>query len=282
LQRQEKIKFMVRKKTNKEIEVLRAGGKLLAGILNEVAKLVKPGVTTEDLEKLAVKLMKEVGGRPAFKNLIMYNRKRFPTALCTSVNDEVVHAPAIPGRELKSGDIVGIDIGMEYPLNSKKSETYNHFSKNGGYYTDMAITLPVGEVSKEIIKLIETTKQSLHLGIKEVKVGNHLNDIGRAIQKCAESQGYAVVRELVGHGVGHKVHEDPQVLNYESRENGVENIELKPGLVIAIEPMINKGGWQVCEAPNGMTIVTKDGSLSAHFEHTVAVTENGPVVLTAL
>ena len=274
---------MVRIKTEAEIKVLRQGGKLLAGILNEVAKTVKPGVTTADLEKTALKLMSEVGGRPAFKNLQMYNRKHFPTALCTSINDEIVHGPALPARELKSGDIIGIDIGMEYPLNSKKkSGVYNRFSKKGGYFTDMAVTVPVGTVNKEIMKLIDTTRQSLHVGIKEAVAGSRLNNIGRAIQKYVEGQGFSVVRELVGHGVGHEVHEDPQVLNYAAKNGGEDNIELKPGMVLAIEPMVNIGKWQAREAPDGFTIVTHDGSLSAHFEHTIAVTEEGPIVLTAL
>ena len=274
---------MVRTKTEEEIKILRQGGRILAEILNEIAKQVKPGVTTEDLEKTALNLMKEVGGKPSFKGLSMYNRKRFPTALCTSINDEIVHAPALPARELKLGDIVGIDIGMEYPLgNKKKSNVYNKFSKKGGYFSDMAVTLPVGEVSKDIIKLIETTKESLYAGIKEAKVGGRLNDIGRAIQKCAENQGFTVVRELVGHGVGHEVHEDPQVLNYAVKNGGEDNIELIPGIVLAIEPMVNIGGWQAREAPDGFTIVTRDGSLSAHFEHSVAITKDGPLVLTAL
>lgn len=274
---------MVRIKTEAEIKVLRQGGKILAAVLNEVAKAVKPGKTTADLEKIALKLMSEAGGRPAFKGLKMYNRKFFPTALCTSINDEIVHAPALPARELKPGDIIGIDIGMEYPLNGKKNkEVYNRFSKKGGYYTDMAITVPVGTVSQEVMKLLDATKQSLYLGIKEAKAGSRLNNIGRAIQKYAESQGFSVVRELVGHGVGHEVHEDPQVFNYAVRNGGEDNIELKPGMVLAIEPMVNIGSWHASEAPDGFTIVTHDGSLSAHFEHTIAVTDDGPIVLTAL
>jgi methionyl aminopeptidase len=273
---------MVRIKTKEEIKIIRAGGKILAQITEAVAQAVQPGVTTAELEDLALRMMKKAGGRPAFKGLVMYNRKLYPTALCTSINDEIVHAPAVPARTLRNGDIIGIDIGMEYPLNSKKSGIYNRFSKRGGYYTDMAVTVPVGAVSNDIKKLVATTKQSLILGIKEVKVGHRLNDIGRAIQKYVESQGFTVVRELVGHGVGHEVHEDPQVFNYAVRRGGENDIELKPGMVLAIEPMVNIGSWHALEAPDGFTIVTKDGSLSAHFEHTVAVTEEGPVVLTAL
>jgi methionyl aminopeptidase len=275
---------MVRLKTKEELEIMRTGGQKLARILAEVANAVKPGVTTADLEKIALQLIKEAGGRPAFKGIMMYNRRRFPTALCTSINDEIVHAPALPARELKSGDIIGIDLGIEYPLVAKKTagKPYNRYSKKGGYFTDMAVTMPVGEVSTEIKKLIAATRQSLYLGIKEVQAGKRLNNIGKAIQKYVESEGFSVVRELVGHGVGHEVHEDPQILNYSARNEAEYNIEMKPGLVLAIEPMVNMGSWRALEAPDGFTIVTKDGSLSAHFEHTVAVTEEGPIVLTAL
>ncbi len=273
---------MVRIKTKEELKILRVGGKILAQITEAVAQAVHPGVSTAELEDLALNLMKKAGGSPAFKGIVMYNRKRFPTALCTSINDEIVHAPALPARTLRNGDIIGIDIGMEYPLNSKKSGVYNRFSKRGGYFTDMAVTVPVGAVSNEIKKLLTTTKQSLFLGIKEVKVGQRLNDVGRAIQKYVEGQGFAVVRELVGHGVGHEVHEDPQIFNYAVKRGGGDDIELQPGMVLAIEPMVNSGSWHALETPDGFTIVTKDGSLSAHFEHTVAVTEEGPVVLTAL
>ena len=255
----------------------------MAVILAEIAKAVKPGVTTADLEDIALQKIKAAGGRPAFKGLVMYNRRRFPTALCTSINDEIVHAPALPARVLKSGDIIGIDIGMEYPLVAKKTgNLYNRYSKKGGYFTDMAVTVPVGEVSPEIKKLIAATKQSLYLGIKEVQAGKRLNNIGKAIQKYVEKEGFSVVRELVGHGVGHEVHEDPQILNYAAKNEADYNIELKPGMVLAIEPMVNIGSWHALEAPDGFAIVTKDGSLSAHFEHTVAVTEDGPIVLTAL
>ncbi|MCX6796111.1 MAG: type I methionyl aminopeptidase [Candidatus Falkowbacteria bacterium] len=274
---------MVKIKNKEEIKIMREGGQKLARILDEVAKAVKPGVTTEELEKIAMRLIKTAGGRPSFKGLAMYNRKRFPTALCTSINDEIVHAPAFPARVLKAGDIIGIDVGMEYPLTSKKtSQEYNRYSKRGGYFTDMAITLPVGEVCADIKKLISTTKQSLYLGIKEARAGKKLGNIGKAIQKFVESQGYAVVRELVGHGVGHEVHEEPQVLNYAVKNGGEDDIELKPGMVLAIEPMVNIGSWHALAAPDGFTIVTKDGKLSVHFEHTVAVTEDGPIVLTAL
>ena len=219
---------MIRIKTKKEIEILRDGGKKLALILDNLVKLSKPGVSTAFLEKEALRMMKEIGGRPAFKDLEMYPDK-FPTALCTSINDEIVHAPAYPARELMEGDIIGIDIGMEYPLQNSKTKgiPYNKYSKLGGYYTDMAVTVAVGEISKEARDLLDTTKKSLELGISQVKPGAKISDIGRAIQPYAESRGYSVVRDLIGHGVGHDVHEDPQVPNYEVLDNSVKDIKLK-------------------------------------------------------
>lgn len=260
-------------KTKKEIEIIRQGGKILAGILNKLIKEVKPGVTTGHLEKMACDLIKKAGGRPSFKGYkSMRDARAFPTALCISINYEVVHGPALPSRELKAGDIVDIDIGMEYPYRED----------NHGYYTDMSATVPVGKISKEAKKLINVTRKSLGLAIKQVKPGNSLNDIGRAIQQFVEAEGFSVVRELVGHGVGIAVHEEPQVPNYEINDNSMDNVILKPGMVIAIEPMVNVGGWKIKTADDGFTIVTADGSLSAHFEHTVAVMEKGREVLTFL
>lgn len=254
---------MIMIKTDKEIEVMRAGGKRLAGILKRLARAVKPGVTTRELERLAGALIAKAGGQPSFKGYQSeHDQKPYPTALCLSINNEVVHAPALPSRVLKAGDIVGIDIGMKY----------------NGYYTDMAVTVGAGEVSKEAKRLIETAKKSLKLGIKMVKPENTINDIGAAIEEFVLASGFSVVRDLVGHGVGHGVHEEPQIPNFASE--GGKNIILKPGMVLAIEPMINAGSYQVFTAADGFTIKTADGSLSAHFEHTVAVTKRGHKVLT--
>lgn len=262
---------MILLKDEKQIKILREGGKILAGILKQVCKAVKPGVTTGELEEIACSLMREAGGRPAFKGYqTSLDDTPFPTALCTSINDEIVHGPALPSRILKNGDIIGIDVGMEYPI--KKGEK--------GMYTDMAATVAVGEVGDSVEKLIAVTKKSLELAIEQVKPGNHLSDIGRAVQQYAESNGYSVVRDLVGHGVGFEVHEDPQVPNYEIRENSMDNFELKPGMVIAIEPMINMGRHRIRTKKNSWAISTADSSLSAHFEHTIAVTKNGHEVLT--
>ena len=260
-------------KTKKEITIMREGGKVLAHILKKLSAEVKPGITTGYLEQMACQLIKEAGGRPSFKGYkSMLETKIFPTALCTSINNEVVHAPTLPSRKLKAGDIIGIDVGMEYPYGQDIS----------GYYTDMAVTVPVGRTNKQVKRLIKVTKKSLMLAINEVKPGNTLNDIGRAIQTKAEVEGFSVVRDLVGHGVGTAVHEDPQVPNYEIVDTKMDNIVLKPGMVIAIEPMINVGSWKVKGSSDGFTIVTVDGKLSAHFEHTVAVIKEGHEVLTKM
>jgi methionyl aminopeptidase len=273
---------MIRIKTKEEIALIREGGKILAQVLDEVIKDAKPGAETEDLENKACDLIEKAGGRPAFKNHPMSNGELFPTALCVSVNNEIVHVPAIPSRELKEGDIVGIDIGMEYPAYAKASagKPVNKYSKLGGYYTDMSKTVAIGKINDKAQKLVNTTKECLDIAIKKVKPGVSINDIGKAVQNHAESRGFSVVRELVGHGVGHDVHEDPQVPNYDVKDKSVKNAILKSGMVIAIEPMLNIGDWRIEVADDGMSIITKDGSLSAHFEHTIAVTDDGYEVLT--
>ncbi len=260
-------------KTAKEIEIIRQGGKILAGVLARLIKEVKPGATTGDLEELACLLIKKSGGRPAFKGYkSMHSSRAYPTALCTSINYEVVHAPSLPSRIINSGDIIGIDLGMEYPFGQEKH----------GYYTDIAQTVAVGKVNKKAKNLLAVTKKSLALAIAQVKPGNTLRDIGRAVEKYVESRGFSVVRDLVGHGVGNAVHEDPQIPNYEINGLGFENVILKPGMILAIEPMINEGDWRIKNCRDGFTIVTADGSLSAHFEHTIAVTENGYKIMTKL
>lgn len=260
---------MIILKTKEEIEKIRQGGKILADILNKIIAEIKPGVGTGRLEEMARELIKNAGGRPAFKGYPSgKNGEAFPTALCTSINNEVVHSPALPARILKNGDIIGIDVGMEYPF--KPGET--------GYYTDMAATIGVGKISSEAKKLLRVTKESLDLGIKSIKPGGNLNDIARAVQTHVEKNGLSVVRDLVGHGVGKAVHEEPQVPNFVVPKNN--DIILKPGLVIAIEPMVNVGSPNINNGADGFTITTSDGSLSAHFEHTIAVTDDGCEVLT--
>jgi len=245
-------------KTQKEIEIMAIGGKILSEILNEVITKVKPGVGTLELDKLAEELIRKRGGFPAFKNYkSSADQQPFSSTLCTSINEEVVHGSATPDRILKEGDIIGLDIGMQYQ----------------GYFTDMAATVGVGNIDKEAKRLIDVTKGALNLAIDQVKEGNHLSDIAQAIQNHAEKNGFSVVRELVGHGVGKEVHEEPNVPNYVTQESKL--IELKKGMTIAIEPMINAGDWQVDLLEDGWTFVTADRKLSAHFEHTIAIDHEG-------
>lgn len=266
---------MITYKTKEEIKIIREGGKILAQILSKIISKVKPGVATGYLEDMACRLILEAGGRPAFKGLkSKYDRVAYPTALCTSINEEVVHAPAYPSRQLFEGDIIGIDVGMEYPYSGKRKEK--------GLYTDMAITAGVGKINEEAKKLISVTKESLRRGLTQIKPGKSLDDLGRTIQSYVENEGFSVVRDLVGHGVGYEVHEDPQVPNYLPRQKDREVVLFKPGMVLAIEPMVNVGTYKVLSRPDGFTIVTADGNLSAHFEHTIAVTEKGIEILTEL
>lgn len=275
---------MIYLKTDEEIKIIAEGGHRLAAILKRLAAEVKPGVNTGYLEDLANSLIEEAGGASAFKDYPMGDGIFFPSTLCISINDEVVHGAAWPIRVIESGDIVDLDIGMEWPVDPKLQEKFqaprNPFSKNGGFFTDTCLTVGAGKISADAKKLLRVSRECLDLGLKAVKPGNTINDIARAIQSYAESQGYGVVRDLVGHGVGYYAHEKPDVFNFVIKEKSPDNIKLKPGMVIAIEPMINAGDWQVTMADNDYTVLTADGSLSAHFEHTVAVTENGCRILT--
>ncbi|MDD4902255.1 MAG: M24 family metallopeptidase [Patescibacteria group bacterium] len=274
---------MITIKTKDEIIVLRAGGKILSRILRRIAAEVKPGVSTEKLENLACELIDSAGGRPSFKNYEVANGRFFPTALCASINNEIVHGLPIPGRILKEGDIIGLDLGMEYPVGGRAAEKIkakNRYSALGGFYTDMTLTVPVGKIGKNAKRLIEVTKKALEIAIEEAKPGGTLNKLGIAVQNFVEKAGFSVVRDLVGHGVGHQVHEEPEVFNYEFVSYGIRDTELRPGMVIAIEPMVNMGRADTKSGPDGFSIVTADNSLSAHFEHTVAITEKGNIVIT--
>lgn len=258
-------------KTTEEIKWIREGGHKLGNILRTLALAIKPGYTTAELEKLALDLIKKAGGRSAFKNYKTSPASEpFPTALCISINDEIVHGPALPNRVFKEGQIVGLDIGMEYPI----------LKKQPGYFSDTATTVAVGKISKEAQKLLEVTQLGLEAGIKQVKPGNNLDDIGSAIEKIAKKRKLGVIRDLVGHGVGLEVHEEPQVPNYHIRGNEFPNVTLKPGMVIAIEPMFTLGAEGIKVGDDGFTFITSDNSLSAHFEHTVLVTEGGYEILT--
>tara|TARA_B110000977_G_scaffold54541_1_gene74284 strand:- start:710 stop:1507 length:798 start_codon:yes stop_codon:yes gene_type:complete len=246
---------MIKYKTTEEIELMRASAQLVSKTLGLLAPYIVPGAIPLELDKMAETFIRDHGGEPGF--LGMYG---FPNSLCMSPNAQVVHG--IPGKkELQNGDILSVDCGVFM----------------NGYYGDHAYTFAVGEVSKETSELLEVTKASLYTGIKEVVEGNRIGDIGAAIQEYTESRGYGVVRELVGHGLGTKMHEDPQVPNYGKRGRGKK---IQEGLVIAIEPMINVGTHRIKQLPDGWTILTADGKNSAHFEHDVAVVNGKPEILS--
>jgi methionyl aminopeptidase len=236
---------------------MRAAGKLVGQVLTALAAKVAPGVTTADLDAIAEGLIIDAGAIPAFKGYHGY-----PATICASVNDEVIHGIPSGQRVLNAGDVISIDVGAAL----------------GGYYGDSAVTLPVGPVSEDAAKLLRVTEESLYKAIDAVKPGGRISDIGHAVQKHVEAHGFSVVREFVGHGIGQEMHEEPQVPNYGEPGRGPR---LAEGMVIAIEPMVNAGKPQVKVLSDGWTAVTRDRSLSAHFEHTVAVTADGPWILTA-
>ncbi len=245
---------MITIKTPEEIKVLKEGGKILAAIMAGIGSQIKPGVTTGSLNIEAERLTRAAGVSPAFLGHL-----GFPAALCVSVNEVVVHG--VPGKYvLREGDIIGLDLGIKYK----------------GLITDMAITLPAGEISGEARRLISTARSALAAAISEARPGNHVGDIGFAVQNYVESQGFNVIRELIGHGVGYEVHEEPEIPNFGRRGEGPE---LKSGMVLAIEPMVSAGDWHVRQSKDG-SFATRDGSLAAHFEHTVVIAKSGAEILT--
>jgi methionyl aminopeptidase len=248
---------MIQLKSQREIEVMARGGRILAEAVALMEKTVKPGISTQDLDKIAEDFIRShEGAVPSFKGL--YN---FPASICTSINNEIVHGIPSRKRVLVEGDIVSVDIGVKFE----------------GYHTDSATTVPVGKISPESQRLLDATREALEAGVDAARNGNHLGDIGAAVQTVVEKAGFSVVRDLVGHGIGSGFHEEPQVPNYGKPKRG---LRLVPGLTIAIEPMVNIGKSGIRTMPDRWTVVTIDGSRSAHFEHTVAITENGPRVLT--
>lgn len=248
---------MISIKTPEEIKIMAEGGKMLAEVLKEVEKKAKPGVTTLDLDRAAEALILSRGAKPAFKNY-----QGFPFSLCASVNEIIVHGyPS--DYVLKEGDIIGLDLGLVYK----------------GYNLDMASTVAVGKVSFEAKRLIVSAKKALKRGIKKAKIGNTIGDIGNTVQRFVEGQGYGVIKDLCGHGIGKELHEEPKIPNFGKRGSGPE---LKEGMVICIEPMISMGDYALRKADDGYGYATKDGSLSAHYEHTIAITKSGPKVLTEL
>ncbi len=247
---------MVSIKSEREIKLMREAGKILAKVHEELGKAIEPGMSTMDIDRLGERLIRSYGCIPSFKN---YNG--YPASICVSVNDEVVHG--IPNKHhiLREGDIVSLDAGVIWQ----------------GYHSDAARTHGVGTISPEAAKLIEVTRQSFFEGIKFAVPGNHLNDISAAIQKYAESFGYGVVRDLVGHGIGTKLHEEPEVPNFSQKRKG---IRLEPGMTLAVEPMITAGRYDVVWLDDDWTVVTDDGSLAAHYENTILITEDGPEILS--
>lgn len=245
-------------KSGREIELMREAGRILAQVHEDLGKMLKPGISTLDIDRAGERMIRGYGCVPSFKN---YNG--YPASICVSVNDEVVHGIPNKHRLLKEGDIVSLDAGVIY----------------NGYHSDAARTYAIGKVGPEVQQLIQVTKECFYEGIKHARAGNHLNDISLAIQTYAEHFGYGVVRDLVGHGVGKALHEDPEVPNFSQKRKG---IRLRPGMTLAIEPMINMGRADVVWLDDNWTVVTDDGSLSAHYENTILITDGAPEILSLL
>ncbi len=252
---------MIALKSPREIEIMRRANVIVAEVLQELKRRVAPGVTTLDLDALAEEMTLKRNAIPAFKGYSVAGRV-YPCCLCASINEEIVHG--IPShRALREGDIIGLDYGVIYE----------------GFYGDSALTVGVGKVAEEAQRLMDVTERSLYTGIEQLHEGKRLGDLGAAVQKVAESAGFSVVRAFVGHGIGKRLHEEPPVPNYGEPERG---LRLKEGMVLAIEPMVNIGGHEVEIKEDGWTAVTKDGSLAAHFEHSVAITKDGPYILSQI
>ena len=253
---------MIFLKSPQEIDIMRAANQIVAEVLAELRRRVRPGVTTAELDRVAEEMTRRRGATPAFKGYEVGGRV-FPCSVCISINDEVVHGIPSERRELHEGDIVGIDFGVRYE----------------GFYGDSAVTVAVMQTDTQSERLMRATNEALWAGIDQVQVGSRLGEVSAAIQERVEREGFSVVRDFVGHGIGKRLHEEPQVPNFGNRDRGVR---LREGMVLAIEPMVNAGDSAVVIKDDGWTAVTKDGSRSAHFEHSVAVTENGPYVLSQL
>ncbi|XOB40432.1 MAG: type I methionyl aminopeptidase [Candidatus Nealsonbacteria bacterium] len=248
---------MIPIKSKEEIEIMREGGNILATIMKELEKRVEPGIATIQLDRLAESLIFKYGGKPSFKGY-----QGYPAALCVSINKEIVHA--VPSQRIvKGGDIISLDLGLFYK----------------GFHADMAVTLAVGNVSSEARRLLRATKKALKRGIKKARLGNTFGDISNTIQRYTEDQGFSVVRDLCGHGIGRELHEEPKILNYGKRHSGPE---IKEGMCFCIEPMLTLGGWEIKKSEDGFGYETQDGSLSCHFEHTMVVTKQGCQILTSL
>lgn len=249
---------MIVLKSSHELELMRQAGRIVAQVLERFREVVRPGITTAELEKVASHIIEREGAIPSFKGY-----RDFPAEICASINEEIVHGIPSPKRVLEEGDIISLDVGAIYK----------------GYHGDAAITLPVGEVGEEAQRLLEVTKGALEAGIAQARSGRRLGDISAAIQRYAEVNGFNVVREYTGHGIGQEMHEDPQIPNFGQPNRGPR---LRPGMTLALEPMVMAGDWHTRVLSDKWTVVTADGSLSAHFEHTLAVTDGEPEILTRL
>ncbi len=249
---------MIVLKSAREIALMRRAGHILAGVVQRLRGFVRPGMSTLEIDEDVEAYIHREGAAPAFKGY-----RGFPATACISINEEVVHGIPSARRKIREGDIVGLDLGCIVE----------------GYYADCAFTLPIGTVPANVQKLLDVTRESLDLAIQECRPGRRLSDVSHAVQSHVEANGFAVVRAFVGHGIGRALHEEPQIPNFGDPGRGPQ---LKPGMVLAIEPMVTMGSWEVRILDDGWTAVTQDGSLAAHFEHTVAVTDNGPEVLTSL
>jgi methionyl aminopeptidase len=255
---------MIRLKTKEEIAVIREGGRILSDILTELVDMAAPGVTTGDLDAHAEKRMRDAGGEPAFKGYRAgMDIRPFPSTICASINHEVIHGFAVPSRALKEGDLFKMDIGLRYK----------------GMFTDMAVTVPIGDVDEELLELRDVTKQALLRGVKKCVEGRPISAIGKEVDKFVRRAGYSTVKDFVGHGVGHEVHEEPAVPNY---FDPMHDIRVQRGMVLAIEPMVNIGKEDVRILDDEWTVVTVDKTFSAHFEVTVAITEDGTEILTPI
>lgn len=249
---------MIVLKTGRELKIMKEACSISAGALEVAGKAVEPGVTTAEIDRLAEEYIRRRGGEPNFKNY-----EGYPATACISINNEVIHGIPSEKRKLRAGDIVSIDLGAKFD----------------GYHGDNAATFACGDVSSEAKRLMDTTRESLYEGIRAACAGGRIGDIGHAVQSYVEARGYSVVRQFVGHGVGTHLHEAPEVPNFGIPGRG---IRLMPGMTIAIEPMVNAGGYDVKVQPDGWTVLTKDGSLSAHFEHTIVITADGPKIMTVV
>ncbi len=265
-------------KSKSDIKNIIENGQRMGDILEKLMELSRPGISAFEIDAKAEEMIIKAGGRPAFKGYKTSSADRpFPATICASFNNEIVHGIPRKERILTDGDIFSIDIGMEWPGKSSKFKVQS--SRSRGVFTDTAVTVMIGEMPEKVQKLVTVTKQALEEGIKAAQPGNSVAAIGRAVENYVKSQGkYGIVRDLVGHGVGHQVHEDPHIPNY--YDPALESIILQPGMVIAIEPMISLGGWQVETMDDGWTIRMKDKSMCAHFEHTVIITDKGNIVAT--